>query len=126
MKKMALSLFCFFVFPIAISFAIPFPLPPRMSPVTSITLTYDLDKAFLHVEAVHPSSNWEIDYVRMMTVSLNGQMVSTLNYYHQTTAKGFSDDVALNAQPGDVITVGLFCTGGSSSSQDLTVTKPGA
>ena len=53
-------------------------------PIQSITLNYDLDKAILHVEAVHPSDNWERDYVRMMTVSLNGQMVSTLNYYHQT------------------------------------------
>ncbi len=102
------------------SFAAP---PSRMSTVTSITLTYDLDKASLHIEAVHPSNNWEIDYVRMMTASLNGQIVSTTNYYHQTTAKGFSEDLALNAKAGDVITVELFCTGGSSMSKDLTITK---
>jgi hypothetical protein len=123
MKKILLSLFCSFVLPIAVSFATP---PPRMSPVTSITLTYDLDKFFLHIEAVHPSSNWEIDYVRMMTVSLNGQIVSTTNYYHQTTAGGFSEDVQLNAKAGDVITVELFCTQGSSMSKDLMVTKPEA
>ena len=61
----------------------------------------------------------------MMKVSLNGQEVSTLNYYHQNTPGGFSEDVSLNAQAGDVITVALFCTQGSSMSQDLTVTKPG-
>ena len=126
MKRNILILVCLFLFPIAVSFATTTPLPPRMSTVTSITLTYDLDKASLHVEAVHPSSNWEIDYVRMMTVSLNGQIVSTSNYYHQTSAAGFSEDVSLPAQVGDVITVELFCTGGSSSSQDLTVTKSGA
>ena len=125
MKRNILILVCLFLFSIAVSFATTTPLPPRMSTVTSITLTYDLDKASLHVEAVHPSSNWEIDYVRMMTVSLNGRVVTTLNYYHQTKAAGFSDDVALNANAGDVITVDLFCTGGSSMSKDLTITKPG-
>ena len=116
---LAMTLIC-----ATVSFATT-PLPQRMSNVTSITLTYDLDKSSLHVEAVHPSNNWEIDYVRMMTVSLNSQVVSTLNYYHQTSAAGFSEDVAVNAQVGDVITVQLFCTGGSSMSKDLTVTKPG-
>ena len=124
MKKNILILVCLFILPVAVGWATS--PPPRMSPATSITLTYDLDKTTLHVEAVHPSNNWEIDYVRMMTVSLNGQIVSTLNYYHQTSAAGFSEDVQLPAKVGDVITVELFCTGGSSSSQDLTVTKSGA
>jgi hypothetical protein len=118
------SLFFLLVFPVAVSLATT-PSPQRMSPVTSISLTYDLDKSSLHIEAVHPSNNWEIDYVRMMTVSLNGQVVSTLNYYHQTSAAGFSEDVQLPTKVGDVITVDLFCTGGSSMSKDLTVTKPG-
>jgi len=124
MKKSILMLVCLLIFPIAVSFATT-PPPQRMSPVTSISLTYDLDKSSLHIEAVHPSNNWEIDYVRMMTVSLNGQVVSTLNYYHQTSAAGFSEDVQLPTKVGDVITVDLFCTGGSSMSKDLTVTKPG-
>jgi hypothetical protein len=111
-------LFCLFIFPVAVSWGI------QMSPVTNMTLTYDLNKATLHVESDHPSSNWEIDYVRMMTVSLNGQIVSTLNYYHQTSAKGFSEDFPLTAQVGDVITVVLFSTQGNSMSKDLTVIKP--
>jgi len=111
-----LLLFCIFMFPSTASRA------AALTPVQSITLTYDLNKTVLHVVADHPSANWDRDYVRMMTVSVNSQMVSTLNYYRQTAFEGFSDDVQLNAKAGDVITVELFCTQGSSKSQDLTVT----
>jgi hypothetical protein len=122
MKKTSFLLCCAFIFPITAGFATPEP-PPRMSTITSITLTYDLKSASLHVEAVHPSNNWEIDYIRMMTVAVNGQIISTQNYYHQTTAEGFTEDVPVSANVGDVITVDLYCTGGSSMSQDLTVTS---
>jgi len=107
------------IFPVSLIFAAD---PPLMTPVTSVTLRYDLQNSTLHVEAVHPSANWEIDYVRMMTVSLNGQQVLTNNYYHQDNAQGFSDDVTLKAKAGDVISADVFCTNGSNMSQDLTVT----
>lgn len=108
------------IFPMTVSYA-----NERMSTIESISLAYDLVKGSVHVEAVHPSNNWEVDYIRMMTISVNGQVVTTENYDHQTTAEGFSEDVDLKAQPGDVISVALFCTGGSSMTQDLTVTASG-
>ena len=49
----------------------------------SINLSYDLDGGILHVEADHPSFNLDKSYVRMMNVYLNGQQVSTLNYFRQ-------------------------------------------
>ena len=126
MKKTVLSLFFSLIFPISITLANNPPSQDALFPIQSVSLSYDLKTSVLHVDAVHPSDNWERDYVRMMTVSLNGQLVSTLNYYHQTKPSGFSDDVSLNAKPGDVITVHVFCTQGNSISQDLTVaSQPG-
>jgi hypothetical protein len=110
-------LFFLFLLPIAVSFA---------TPPTSITLTYDLAKGSLHVEAVHPSFNLDKSYVRLMNVYVNGQEVSTLNYYRQNDYNKFSDDVSLTAQAGDVIKVELFCPLGGDMSQELTVAKPGA
>jgi len=124
--SLAMTLISFLFLFISLSFATtPPPTGGGMTVVTSMTLTYDLDKATLHVEAVHPSDNLEKNFVRMMTVSLNGQLFSTLNYVRQNDFAGFSDDVSIKAQAGDVITVELFCTGGSSISKDLTVAKSG-
>lgn len=131
MKNILFALCCLFISSVAVCLATTqgsaaSPTGGGMTQIKSITLNYDLDKAILHVEAVHPSDNWEKDYVRMMMVSLNGQMVSTLHYYRQTIYEGFSDDVPLTAKVGDVIAVELFCTDGSSKSEELTVVPPTA
>ncbi|MBF0504567.1 MAG: hypothetical protein HQL14_05630 [Candidatus Omnitrophica bacterium] len=94
------------------------------TPPTSITQTYDLDKASLHVDAVHPSDLLDKSYVRMMTVSLNNKPVQTFYYYRQKDHAGFSEDVSLKAKVGDVIKVDLFCTQGGSLSDELTVPAP--
>src|SRR5271168_4324052 len=116
MKKIFFLLFCSLVFPISACFA---------TPPTSITLTYDLSKGSLHVEAEHPSFDLDKSYVRLMNVYVNGTQVSTLNYYRQNDYDKFSDDVPVTAQAGDVIKVELFCTLGGSMSQELTVVLPG-
>jgi len=94
------------------------------SPPTSINLSYDQAKGSLHVEAVHPSFNLEKSYVRLMNVYVNGQQVSTLNYFKQNDYNTFTDDVMLTAQPGDVIKVDLFCSLGGEMAQEMTVGKP--
>ena len=96
------------------------------TPPTSIDLTYDLGKGSLHVEAVHPSFNLEKSYVRLMNVYVNGQQVSTKNYFRQDDYNKFTDDISVTAQTGDVIKVELFCSLGGDMSKELTVTKPEA
>ena len=51
-----------------------------------------------------------------MTVAVNGNNVFTLHFMHQTAPDLFSDDVMLKAKTGDVISVGLLSSGGSSKS----------
>jgi len=117
MRRIIMTLVCsFFLFP-SISFA---------TPPTSITLTYDFAKGSLHVEAIHPSFDLVKSYVRLMNVYVNGQEVSTLNYFRQNDYNEFDDDVPLTAQAGDVIKVDLFCTLGGEMSKELTVVKPEA
>jgi hypothetical protein len=96
------------------------------TPPTSISLSYDLGKGTLHVEAVHPSFDLEKSYVRLMDVYLNGTQVSELNYFKQGDYDKFTDDVPLTAQVGDVIKVDIFCTLGGEMAQELTVKKPEA
>jgi len=110
-------LFFLLLFPIAICFA---------TPPTGITLTYDSEKGSLHVEAVHPSFNLEKSYVRLMNVYVNGEQVSTLNYFRQGDYNEFNDDVPVTAQAGDIIKVELFCALGGDMSKELTVTQPAA
>ncbi len=98
--------------------------PCFATPPTSITLSYDLDKGSLHVEAVHPSFNLEKSYVRLMNVYVNGQQVTTLNYFKQNDNYEFTDDVPVTAQEGDVIKVELFCSLGGDMSKEMTVAKP--
>src|SRR5579863_2087015 len=117
MRRILFLLFYLLVFSVPVSFA---------TPPTSITLTYDLAKGSLHVEAIHPSFNLEKSYVRLMNVYVNDQEVSTLNYFRQNDYNEFTDDVPLTAQAGDVIKVELFCTLGGDLSQELTVVKPEA
>jgi hypothetical protein len=114
MKNILLGLCFLFIFPVG----------SMATPPTSISLSYDLDKASLHVDAVHESDILDKSYVRMMTVSLNGEPVQSLYYTRQLNHEGFSDDVSIKAQVGDVITVEVFCTLGGSLAQSLTVTKP--
>jgi len=106
---------CLFILPVTVSLAVP---------PSSITLSYDLDKGSLHVDADHPSDLLDKNYVRMMVISLNSQPVQTLYYYRQKEHDKFSDDVSFKAQAGDVIRVELFCTQGGSLAQELTVTPP--
>jgi len=115
MKNMLLGLCFLGIFPVVLCLA---------TPPTGISLSYELDKAFLHVDAVHESDILDKSYVRMMTVSLNGQPVQSLYYTRQQNHEGFSDDVSIKAQVGDVIRVELFCTEGGSLAQEMTVTKP--
>ena len=114
------GIYYFLLFFLLVLPAVSFATPP-----TSISLSYDLAKGSLHVEAVHPSFNLDKSYVRLMNVYVNGQQVSTLNYFRQSDYNKFSDDVSLTAQAGDVIKVELFCSLGGDMSQELTVAKPG-
>ncbi len=116
MRKILFILFYLSVFSVSVSFA---------TPPVSISLSYDLTRGSLHVEAVHPSFDLNKSYVRLMNVYLNGSQVSTLNYYRQSDYNKFTDNVPLTAQVGDVIKVELFCALGGSMSQELKVTNPG-
>lgn len=93
------------------------------TPPTSISLTYDLDKQSLHVEAVHHTEDLLKNYVRLMNVYVNGNQVLTLSYNHQTDYEKFTDDAAVTAQEGDVIKVDLFCFSGGELAQELKVRK---
>jgi hypothetical protein len=115
MRKVLFFLFCFMI-PVSMSFA---------TPPVSISLSYDLSSGMLHVSAIHPSFNLEKSYVRLMNVYVNGQEVSTLNYFKQNDPDTFSDDVSVTAQAGDVIKVELFCALGGDMSKEMTVGKPG-
>jgi len=117
MKKVMAILCCLFVLSVPLSFA---------TPPTSITLTYDPTQGSLHVEAVHPSFNLEKSYVRLMNVYVNGQQVSTKDYFKQDDYNEFTDDVLVTAQAGDVIKVELFCSLGGDMSKEITVGKSGA
>jgi len=116
-KSLFLLLFLFLIFPIAISVA---------TPPTSINLSYDLNKGILHVEAIHPSFDLTKSYVRLMNVYVNGNQVSTMDYYRQNDYNEFTDDVPVTAQVGDVIKVDLFCQLGGEMAKEMTVIKPAA
>lgn len=117
MKKIIFILFCLLAFSVPVSFA---------SPPTSIALTYDQDKGNLHVEAIHPTQDLEKNYVRLMNVYVNGDLVNTLNYARQSDYDKFTEDVPVTAQVGDVIKVDLFCFSGGELAQEMKVEKPGA
>jgi hypothetical protein len=104
-----------FLFPISVCFA---------TPPTSISLSYDLAKGSLHVEAAHPSFDVNKSYVRLMNIYINDSQVSTLDYFKQNSPDEFTDDVPLTAQVGDVIKVDLFCTLGGEMAQEFKVTAP--
>ena len=110
-------LMCLIMFSIPVSFA---------TPPTSITLTYDLNKGFLHVEAEHPSFNLDKSYVRLMNIYVNNSQISARNYYRQEAYDKFTDDFPVTAQVGDVIKVELFCSLGGDMSKELTVQKEGS
>jgi len=95
------------------------------TPPVSISLSYDLAKGSLHVDALHPSFDLVKSYVRLMLIYVNGDQVSTLNYFKQTDYTDFIDDVPVTAQVGDVIKVDLFCSLGGEMAQEMTVQKPG-
>ena len=116
MRKIFLFIFCLFLFSASLSFS---------TPPVSISLSYDLTKGSLHVEAIHPSFDLNKSYVRLMNVYVNGLQVSTLNYYKQDDYNKFADDVPLTVQVGDVIKVDLFCSLGGEMAKELTVKKPG-
>ena len=58
----------------------------------------------------------------MMTVFMSmARPVSTIELLPSDDYDRFTDDVPVDCQAGDVISVTLFTSGGSSKSQDMTV-----
>ena len=93
----------------------------RTALIQNIRLSYNSDTNILHVSAKHRTGSTDTEYVDKMTVSLNGTVVTTLNYNSKPDPDYFSDNVPVKAKAGDVIGVQLFSNDGDNKSLDVNI-----
>jgi len=62
------------------------------------------------------------NYVKKMTVSLNGHLVITVHYKDRHGTEEFLDNAILKAKEGDVISAVLYSSEGGNKSLNLNIT----
>jgi hypothetical protein len=70
----------------AILIALPFVL--KADPPKKVNLTFNAENHKLKIEAVHPVQNVEKHYIDLISVSVNGKEVKTINLQKHSDKKG--------------------------------------
>ncbi len=100
--------------------------PALATPPSALTITYDADKKNVHVSATHPSGRLERHYLRRVVLYINDKEKDSMYFPRQKLAWGMEEDIALEAKPGDKISVEVFCSqGGSAVAETVVPTPPG-
>ncbi len=92
------------------------------TPPSAINIEYNADAQALHIEIKHVSRDLNEHYIRRMVVTKNDQEIKKFTYSRQPSATGLSEDVALDAQSGDIIRVKVF--GNKSGPKEETFVVP--
>jgi len=100
-KKMKKIFILFFLLALSVS---ALAIPP-----SDILIEYDADTKILHMEVKHISTNIRDHYIRRLIVYKNDIEVSKFTYAKQTSATALTQDLAVEAVPGDVIRVKAIC-----------------
>ena len=114
---MKLNIYSFFIFLFYAAMA-------SATPPSEILLSYDTDKSILHVSARHPSERLQRHYLRRLVISKNDVVVQTVTFSSQKLASGLEEDIEFKADPGDKISVEVFCSQGGSKKAELLIPKP--
>ena len=94
------------------------------TPPISVTITYDLNRQVLHIDAPHPSDKLDKHYLRKVQIYLNGKEAATVFYPRQKLPSGLAEDISFAAEAGDNISVELTCSQGGIGKASLDISKP--
>lgn len=79
------------------------------TPPSAVHIEYNAGKKILHLEIKHISRNLNDHYIRRVNVTKNDNEIKKFIYPRQSSPPGFSEDIDLDAQSGDIIRVKVFC-----------------
>ncbi len=99
--------------------------PVFATPPSAVSLNYDVESKNLHLTAAHPSGRLDRHYLRRLVVYVNGEEADSKYYPRQTLAWGLEDDIPFEGEPGDKISVEIFCSqGGIGKAETLVPELP--
>jgi hypothetical protein len=94
-------------------------------PASSVILQYDVEASILEVTAIHTVWNAEVHYISEITIELNGELVVSRDYSHQTSRSAQYDQFAIPAEEDDVFVVNTVCNEGGELEGVLIVGSTG-
>ena len=89
-----------------------------------VALNYDPGTQILKIEVSHVTNNVREHYIRRLVVYKYNQEVDSMIFPRQETPTGFTRDVPLAAQPGDLIYVEAFCKEGGTKKAEIFIAEP--
>jgi hypothetical protein len=99
-----------------------FPFPAAANAPKEVLLTYDATARTLTVKITHSSSSPGFHYIEKVEISKVGKTISSTEYKSQPDQATFSYVYPIEAAPGDVLEVKVFCSIFGSKTEKLTVT----
>ncbi len=93
--------------------------PAHATPPSEMHLAYQ--NGTLNIEARHMSENLGKHYLRRLVVYKNDAQEKELTYIRQASPPKFIESIPLDAVPGDVLAVEVFCVKGGSKRAELIV-----
>ena len=99
-------------------------LNPALATPANISLNYDSDSQTLKIDVAHVSNNVREHYIRRLVIYKNGLEIKSMTFPRQPTPTGFTQDISLATQPGDLIKVEAFCREGGTAEAHIVIAQP--
>ncbi|MFH1359948.1 MAG: hypothetical protein ABIJ41_02805 [Candidatus Omnitrophota bacterium] len=90
-------------------------------PPSEIQLNYNQENQILHIVVSHNTHNLTKHRIRKVIVYLNDQEVLNKNYVKQMSASELVNDIAVQAKPGDIISVKAICSEAGYKQESLII-----
>ena len=91
-------------------------------PPSEVIVEKNAEVGGLHIEVKHVSRNIRKHFIRHMYVYINDSEIKSFSYPAQKSPPGFSEDIQVETQSGDVVRVETVCN--ESGKDTYTVTLP--
>ncbi len=91
------------------------------SPPRDLQLKYNTQTHTLDINVKHPTAELRENFIRTITIAINGQEPQIFRFPFQRAASEFETSISLELHAGDNIVVKATCSQGGSTSAELII-----
>lgn len=92
-------------------------------PATNMQLIYNVDTQTLHIEANHPTDRLDRYFIRKVVVTKNSKETQDFQFFRQSRADKFIENLTYKAGPDDRLDVELFSSNGGTVKESLVILR---